>query len=146
MLYATLLTLHVLGATIWVGGHLLLAVAILPGAWRARDPDPIRAFESRYERIGLPALILQVVTGIWLALQIAPDPADWLAAPGAGRAAAVKLGLLLATVGLAIHARLWLIPTLRPDTVRALGLHIIGVTLLALAMLVVGVLIRFGAL
>lgn len=144
-LYATLLTLHVLGATVWVGGHLLLALTVLPGAWRARDPAPISEFEARYERIGLPALVVQVVTGLWLALQLAPVPAEWLA-NGVGRAVALKLLLLATTVALAVHARLWLIPTLRPETVRALGLHIVGVTLVALAMLGVGVLVRFGGL
>ncbi|MEV1968220.1 hypothetical protein ABZR56_17340, partial [Pseudomonas aeruginosa] len=41
---------------IWVGGHLVLALGILPGALRRRDPQAIRAFEQVYERIGIPAL------------------------------------------------------------------------------------------
>ncbi len=61
-----LLFLHLIGASIWLGGHLILALKILPPAWRARDPAPIRAFEERYEALGLPALLLQVITGIWL--------------------------------------------------------------------------------
>ncbi|MBF3283866.1 copper transporter, partial [Pseudomonas aeruginosa] len=52
----TLLFLHLLGAAIWVGGHLVLALGILPGALRRRDPQAIRAFEQVYERIGIPAL------------------------------------------------------------------------------------------
>ena len=63
----TLLFLHLLGAAIWVGGHLVLALGILPGALRRRDPQAIRAFEQVYERIGIPALLLQVVSGLWLA-------------------------------------------------------------------------------
>jgi putative copper export protein len=143
VLHPLLLVLHVLGATVWVGGHLLLALTVLPGAWRARDPAPIRAFESRYERIGLPALVVQVATGAWLAWRLVPDPSAWLDA-GPGRAVALKLALLLGTVALAAHARLRLIPALGPDTVRALGVHIVAVTALGVAMLVAGVLIRFG--
>jgi putative copper export protein len=142
--YCTVLLLHVLGATVWVGGHLLLAVTVLPGAWRARDPGPIREFEARYEKIGLPALLVQVATGLWLALRLLPEPSGWLAADGIPGAVTAKLALLVATVALAIHARLVLIPTLRPDTVPALGAHIVGVTLLAVGMLVLGVSMRVG--
>jgi len=34
---ALLLTLHVLGACVWTGGHLVLAVAVLPRAVARRD-------------------------------------------------------------------------------------------------------------
>ena len=44
-MYAVILFLHVLGATIWVGGHLVLAVCWLPGILRDRAPAPLLAFE-----------------------------------------------------------------------------------------------------
>ena len=34
--YYIVLSLHILGATIWAGGHLVLAVTILPEALRQR--------------------------------------------------------------------------------------------------------------
>ncbi|HNU82460.1 MAG TPA: hypothetical protein PKO05_03380 [Thermoanaerobaculia bacterium] len=37
-MYATILLLHILGATIWTGRHLVLAVTILPRFLRARSP------------------------------------------------------------------------------------------------------------
>ena len=144
--YFAVLVLHVLGATVWVGGHLLLAVTVLPAAWRARDPVPIREFERRYEKIGLPALLVQVATGVWLAFRLLPEPSAWLGATGLPGAVTGKLAMLGATVALAIHARLVLIPNLRPETVRALGAHIAGVTLLAVGMLVLGVSMRVGGL
>lgn len=72
-----ILWLHLLGAAVWTGGHLILTAVILPQALRARSVDVVRDFESRYERIGIPALAIQVVTGLWLASQFV-SPSLWL--------------------------------------------------------------------
>ena len=95
----TLLFLHLLGAAIWVGGHLVLALGILPGALRRRDPQAIRAFEQVYERIGIPALLLQVVSGLWLASLWLPFD-HWFGATPVARALQLKLLLLAATAAL----------------------------------------------
>ncbi len=58
--------LHVVGAAVWVGGHLVLLGRYLPQAWRAGRLDLLREFERRYEGLGLPALALQVGTGLLL--------------------------------------------------------------------------------
>ena len=58
-MYGTLLLLHVLAATIWTGGHLVLALTVLPRVLRERSPAELLRFESAYERIGLPALGVQ---------------------------------------------------------------------------------------
>jgi putative copper export protein len=142
--YVALLGLHVLGACIWVGGHIALAVAVLPRALRDRRAAIILDFERGYERVGLPALLMQVVTGVWLAaLRLGPF-SEWLAANPLARVAQVKLLLLAGTVGLALHARLKLIPRLTDDTLRGLAAHIVGVTILAVGFTVAGVLFRVG--
>lgn len=64
MTYRLLVALHLLGAAVWVGGHLVLSISVLPRALRARDPGIIREFESGFERLGIPALLVQVVTGL----------------------------------------------------------------------------------
>ena len=79
MTYRVLVALHLLGAAVWVGGHLVLSLSVLPRALRARDPAIIREFESGFERLGIPALLVQVVTGLWLAHHWAPDIAGWFA-------------------------------------------------------------------
>jgi hypothetical protein len=56
----------------------------------------------------------------------------------------VKLALLAATVALAVHARLRVVPRLDAATLRFLAYHIVAVTLLGVALLVVGVAIRTG--
>ncbi len=145
--YPLLLALHVLGACIWVGGHLVLSLGVLPDAWRRRDPAPVQAFEARFERIGLPALLVQVVSGAWLAVHWLGSAAAWHDADsGITRAVWLKLALLVVTLLLAVHARLRLIPRLRPGTVPLLGLHILAVTAVSVALLVLGVSVRFGGL
>jgi hypothetical protein len=53
---------------------------VLPRALRARDPEPVRAFEAGFERVGIPALGLQVATGLWLAFHWVPDVGSWFRA------------------------------------------------------------------
>ena len=143
---ALLLTLHVLGACVWAGGHLVLATTVLPRALARRDARILRAFEEPFERIGIPALIIQVVTGIWLAGQFVPAW-RWLAFGNALEARiGVKLVLLGLTVALALHARLRLIPRLDDSDLRWLAAHIVIVTALAVALVVVGVSFQTGGL
>ena len=62
------LFLHVLGATVWVGGQLTLA-GLVPGL-REISPDAPRAVARRFNLIAWPAFALLVVTGIWNLLAI----------------------------------------------------------------------------
>jgi putative copper export protein len=143
---ALFVTLHVLGACVWAGGHLVLATTVLPRALARRDPRILRAFEEPFERIGIPALIVQVLTGAWLASQFAPV-GRWLAFGNQIETrVGVKLVLLGLTVALALHARLRVIPRLDDSNLRLLAVHIIVVTALAVALVVVGVSFQTGGL
>ncbi len=143
---ALLLTLHVLGACVWAGGHLVLATTVLPRALARRDARILRAFEEPFERIGIPALIIQVLTGAWLAGQFAPI-SRWLAFGDTLEARiGLKVVLLGLTVALALHARLRLIPRLDDSNLRFLAVHIAVVTALAVALVVVGVSFQTGGL
>ncbi len=144
--YASLLIIHLLAATIWVGGHLTLALTVLPRALKARSAKLLLDFEQGYERIGIPALIIQVITGIWLAhIRLGP-PTAWFADNPLARVVQIKLGLLLLTVVFALHARLVLIPKLTDDNLNTLAWHIRPVTLIAVLMAVAGVLFRTGGI
>ena len=57
----------------------------------------------------------------------------------------MKLGLLAATLALAAHARFRLVPVLDAGALSSLAYHIVGVTLLGVAMLMTGVAIRTGS-
>lgn len=63
--------LHVLAATVWVGGQLTLA-GLVPGL-RALAPDAPRAVARRFNRIAWPAFGVLVVTGIWNVLVLEPE-------------------------------------------------------------------------
>jgi putative copper export protein len=57
------LFLHVLAATVWVGGQLTLA-ALVP-ALRAAGAEVPRAAARAFNRVAWPAFVVLVVTGIW---------------------------------------------------------------------------------
>ena len=144
-MYALMLFLHVLGATVWTGGHLVLALTWLPRVLRERSPEQLLRFEQGYERIGMPALVLQIVTGLWMAYQMVPSVAQWLSPDTpVARAIALKLVLLLCTALIAAHARLRVIPRLSADTLPLMAWHVVAVTLLSVGFVAVGVSLRFG--
>lgn len=142
--YYIALSLHLLGATVWVGGHLTLAFTILPRALRERRAAIVTEFEQRYERIGLPALGIQIVSGLWLAERLLGAPANWFDSGPVARVVQVKLALLALTAGLALHARLRVLPRLSDDTLPVLAWHIRLVTLAAVLFVLAGSSIRLG--
>ena len=146
-MYALMLFLHLLGAAVWTGGHLVLAFTVLPRALRRRSPQVLLDFEQGYERIGMPALAIQVATGLWMAWQLVPDVGGWLAPENAvARAIALKLLLLLLTALIAAHARLRVIPRLSARTLPLMAWHVAAVTLLAVGFVATGVSFRFGGI
>ena len=146
-MYQLILVLHIIGATIWTGGHLILATTVLPRALRHADSALVSDFESRYEAIGIPALAVQVITGFWLAYRMLPDPRAWFAFESSiATLIAVKLTLLVLTVVLAVDARVRIIPKLKPETLTALAWHVIPVTIMSVLFVVMGVGLRTGGL
>lgn len=57
------LFLHVLAATVWVGGQLTLA-GLVP-ALRELGPDAPKAVARRFNRIAWPAFFVLLLTGVW---------------------------------------------------------------------------------
>jgi putative copper export protein len=146
-MYSYILLLHVLAATIWTGGHLVLATTILPRVLKEKSTSDLLRFESGYERIGIPALIIQVATGLWLAHNLMPEIGLWFSVGNPiSRLILVKLILLLLTVLFAIDARLRIIPNLTDRNLMSLAYHIIPVTIISVLFVIVGVSFRTGGL
>ena len=146
-MYQLAVTLHLLGATVWTGGHLVLATTVLPRALRAKDPAILSRFEHGYEKLGIPALIVQIGTGLWLAHHRLPDVGAWFSFESSVAVHIfLKLALLAGTVGLAVDARLRLVHTLDAKKLPVLAFHIILVTVLAVLFLLVGASLRTGGL
>jgi putative copper export protein len=143
-----LLTLHVLGACVWTGGHLVLALAVLPRALAAGDGRALHEFDDRFEKLAVPALLVQVATGFALAWSARPEPSTWLGFSDTLAAhVTLKLLLLLGTVALALDARLRLAraPLTERARLRSMAVHVVAVTVLAVALVVVGVSAHVGA-
>lgn len=142
-----LLILHLIAATVWVGGHLLLAIRYLPKALKSKDVEIIKSFEKQYEALGLPALLILIITGIWMAYDYGITVSQWFSFSGAlEKVVSIKLLLLFSTLLLAIHARLFIIPGLSAARLKLMAAHIIMISLIGLAMLVLGTFVRVGGL
>lgn len=146
-MYPYIFSLHVLAATIWTGGHLVLAFTVLPRALRERNPQVLLDFEQGYEKLGMPALAIQVASGLWMALQLVPDWGHWFSPDTAlARAVALKLALLASTALVAAHARLRVIPRLSAATLPLMAWHVAAVTLLSVGFVLAGISFRYGGL
>ena len=143
--FAIALTFHVLAATIWTGGHIVLATVVLPRVLRHRAPQDLLRFEAGFERVGIPALLIQIISGLWLANRLVPGFTNWfdLSNP-LSRLILVKLALLLLTAVFAVDARLRIIPNLTEDRLSSLAWHIIPVTIISVLFVIVGVAFRTG--
>ena len=140
-----ILIAHLLGATIWTGGHLILSLVVLPKALKAQELAGLMAFEEQFEKIGLPALVLQIITGLWMAYRLLPDVSLWFGFDNdLSVLITTKLVLLAATFLVALHARFTVIPTLSVARLGFFALHIMAVTLLSVSFVVVGSLFRTG--
>lgn len=143
-LYYILLTLHVLGATLWTGGHLVLATTVLPRALRAKRASILTDFEQGYERVGMPALAVQIVTGLWLAHRLLGSLANWFGDAPLAHIIHIKLLCLAGTAALAIHAKTRVIPRLNDDNLPVMAWHIAGVTVFSVLFVIAGASARLG--
>jgi putative copper export protein len=93
------LFLHVLAATVWVGGQLTL-LGLVP-TLRALSPEAPRAAARKFNVIAWSAFAVLVVTGIWnlLAIDVGDQTTAWHASLG------LKLVLVAASgIAAAFHA------------------------------------------
>ncbi|WP_367105247.1 CopD family protein [uncultured Psychrobacter sp.] len=140
-----ILIAHLLGATIWTGGHLILALVILPKALASRNVEVLLQFEEPFEKIGMPALGVQIITGLWMAYQLLPNIGSWFTLDNdLSVLISLKLLLLLLTFLVALHARFYMIPKLSADMLKAFSVNITLVTSFSVAFVIVGTLFRTG--
>jgi putative copper export protein len=94
------LTLHVLAATIWVGGQIVMTGLVGPA--RSLGSDAPRTLARAFARLAWPAYAVLVVTGIWniTAVGYADGDAAWKAVLIAKIAVVALAGL-----GVLLHQR-----------------------------------------
>lgn len=147
MSHHLLLIIHLLCASIWVGGHLLLVFGHLPQALKEKNQNIILNYEQKYEPVGMTALVLLVVTGIMMAYKYGVGIEYWFHfATPIEKVVSTKLLLLLLTVLFALSAQFRVLPKLKndPDKLPEMTFHIVSVTLIGVLMLIVGSFVRFG--
>lgn len=146
-MYKLVIILHTLGATIWTGGHLILCLTYLPNALRTKKIDAILQFESRFETIGILALIIQVLTGLWLAFRYNPFITDWFKFNNVySSTISLKIILLICTLLLAIDARMRILPKFNIQSINSLAWHIVLITIISVLFSSIGVTAKIGGL
>ena len=94
------LTLHVLAATVWVGGQILMVGLLGPA--RQLGGDAPKALARAFARMAWPAYLLLLVTGIWniTAVHYSSQDSAWKAVLMAKIAV-----VILAGVAVGLHQR-----------------------------------------
>jgi len=94
------LTLHVLAATVWVGGQIVMAGLVGPA--RGLGPDAPKTLARAFARLAWPAYLVLLVTGVWNISAVGYSTMDtaWKAVL-IGKIAVV----VLAGVGVLLHQR-----------------------------------------
>jgi hypothetical protein len=135
-----------LSATVWTGGHLFIALTLLPNVLKSGKIEKLLDFEYRYERIGMPALLLQVITGIYLAYWYQPDMRLWIGWENhISKHITIKLALLAVTVICALIANKVLIPNIyQKGNLQRLSVLIYIVTLASVMFVLTGLSFRVG--
>ncbi len=147
MSHHLLLIFHLLGAAIWVGGHLILAIGILPEVLKKKDPEILLNFERKYEKIGIPALLIMVISGIWMSYQFGIGFSDWFYFENPIETViSIKLILLFTTILFALSANIFVLPKLSPKKLPLMAFHVISVTILGVLMLIIGSFVRYGGI
>lgn len=144
-----LLIIHLLSATVWVGGHLVLLFGHLPQAIKTKDQNIILNYEKKYEPVGMTALVLLVITGILMAYNYGVSVDYWFQFTSPiEKVISTKLLLLFMTVAFALSAQFRVIPKLKNSSEKLpeMAFHIISVTIIGVLMLIYGSFIRFGGI
>jgi putative copper export protein len=120
------LTLHILAATIWVGGMIVLAV--LAGPLRRAAPAAVAPAARAFAWVAWPAFAVLIMTGIWNLVAVGP-----VATAYQGTLMVKMLLVVLSGLGAALHT-FAKNPTLKGiwGTVALLGA--LGAVLLGVAM------------
>lgn len=103
-------------------------------------------FERVYERVGMPALIIQVISGLYLAYNMLPNLDKWFSfSDHISVHIGIKLILLFTTLILAIVANVKLIPNLsKGNNLKLMGLFAYTVTIMAVLFVITGLSFRLN--
>lgn len=147
MLHQIYLIIHLLAATIWVGGHLLLLLRYVPKAIKSKSLEELSAFRKNFEPVGMPSLFILIITGILMAYDYNITFEKWfLFENSIEKIVNIKLILLFISLTLAFITIKFVLPSINKISPFILYFIIFFVTTIAVTMLVLGSLVRIGGL
>lgn len=147
MKHQVTLILHLLAATIWVGGHLLLLLRYVPKAIKSKSLEELSAFRKNFEPVGMPSLFILIITGILMAYDYNITFEKWfLFENSIEKIVSIKLILLFISLTLAFITIKFVLPSINKISPFILYFIIFFVTTIAVTMLVLGSLVRIGGL
>lgn len=137
----TLLIIHLLGACVWVGGHLAAATTLLPQAWEQKSLEPMMKFEAKFSKIEMPSLVLMIITGVWLSYLLGVTWEDWFHfANPIETAISIKIILLLLTLLTAASANIFVLPKAKKGEtpLKLVTLHVTIIITLGVLLVIFG--------
>lgn len=147
MYHQIILIIHLLAASIWVGSHLFLVLRILPATIQQKNISILSDFRTKFGKIGMPSLFILVITGILMAYDYNITISKWFSfSSPIEKIVSTKLLLLFTSLALAIHAQKIVFPKLTIERMLPTIIEIIVVTLIGVAMLILGSLVRVGGI
>lgn len=147
MKHQIVLIIHLLAATIWVGGHLLLLLRHVPKAIKSKSIEELSAFRKNFEPVGMPSLFILIITGILMAYDYNITFEKWFQFENSiEKIISVKLILLLISLTLAFITFKFVLPSINKISPFLLYFIIFLVTTIAVFMLILGSLVRVGGL
>ena len=127
---------HVIAASLWVGGLIVLATCV----WRLAPELRARAF-LRFSRLAVFLVAVVVLAGTYLSVVRLPDPHD-LWQTGYGQTLLVKIGIVLVALAWGGFHHTFVRPRLeRGDTPRGVGRSLLGESTVAVAVLLAAALL-----
>lgn len=138
------IVIHVLAATVWTGGHLALVFMYLFPAIKENDLTDILIFELKYEKVGMPALLLLVITGLYQSYHVVPDLNLWFDFSNHFIAHfSAKIIMILIIVSLALDMKLRVMKQASIN-LFSFSWHVFVVTILSILLVITGLSFRLG--
>lgn len=138
----TSIVLHVLAATVWTGGHLALVFMFLIPAIKKNNLEEVMNFEQKYEPVGMPALLILVITGLYQSYVFIPNFSKWFDFSNHYSSHfSAKIIMILIIVSLALDMKLRVMKQ-KNINIFSFSWHVFVVTILSVLLVITGLSFR----
>ncbi len=147
MLYKLLVILHILGAATLVGTNIVLLLSVIPKAKKAGDVKIIRDFLGGVGQMGVHALAVQLITGLWLATPMFKGISAAFQMKDVFMTHVVaKVVVFVVITALVVVMRRKIAPKLSMETLGSFTATVAIITILGIFLVALGVGLRTGGL